>query len=67
MYRYARSIMDMDKPAGHGVDPFHFDGKPIHPPIVETIVRELNVPIKKPVEGLSVPGSLDRGAGQTSK
>ena len=67
MYSYAISIMNMDKPAAHGVDPFHFDGKPIHPPIVETIARELNVPIKKPVEGLSVPGSLDRGAGQTSK
>lgn len=50
MYRYARSIMDMDKPAAHGVDPFHFDGQPIHPPIVETIARELHVPSKKPVE-----------------
>ena len=67
MYSYSRSIMDMNKPAGHGVDPFHFDGKPIHPPIVEPIARELNVPIKKPVEGPPAPGGLDRGARQTSK
>jgi hypothetical protein len=49
MYSYAISIMNMDKPASHGVDPFHFDGKPIHSPIVEIIARELNIPIKKPV------------------
>ncbi|QDU28991.1 hypothetical protein ETAA8_40970 [Anatilimnocola aggregata] len=67
MYSYARSIIDMDKPAAHGVDPFHFDGKPIVAPIINAISRELNMPIKKPVEGLSVPASLDRGAGQTSK
>jgi lysophospholipase L1-like esterase len=50
MYSYAISIMNMDKPASHGVDPFHFDSKPIHPPIVNIIVRELNIPIKKQVE-----------------
>ena len=50
MYSYALSIMNMDKPAGHGVDPFHFDSKPIHPPIVNIIARELNIPIKEQVE-----------------
>jgi len=49
MHAYAQGVMNMDKPASQ--DPFFFDGKPIHPPIVETIARELNVPIKKPVEG----------------
>lgn len=48
MYRYAISIMNMDKPAGHGVDPFHFDSKPIHPPIVDIIANELRSQIKKP-------------------
>ena len=49
MHAYAKSIMAMEKPANQ--DPFFFDGKPIHPPIVETIARELNIPIKKPVQG----------------
>ena len=41
MYGYVRSFMDMDKPAGHGVDPFFFDRKPLHPPIAKMILREL--------------------------
>ena len=43
MYGYVRSFMDMDKPAGHGVDPFFFDKKPLHPPVVDAIVRELGL------------------------
>lgn len=43
MHAYARSIMDMDKPASHGADPFNFDKKPIHPPVVEAIARELGI------------------------
>jgi hypothetical protein len=43
MYAYAKSIMNMDKPAGHGADPFHFDKKPIHAAIVQTIVDALNM------------------------
>ena len=27
--------------ASHGADPFHFDRKPIHSPIVEVIQKEL--------------------------
>lgn len=53
MHAYALGVMSMDKPASQ--DPFFFDGKPIHTPIVETVVRELNLPIKKPVEELPVP------------
>jgi hypothetical protein len=37
MYGYVRSLLDMDKPAGHGVDPFYFDKTPIHPPVVKAI------------------------------
>jgi len=43
MYGYVRSFMDMDKPAGHGVDPFFFDRKPIHEPIRKHIVQELGL------------------------
>lgn len=49
MHAYALGVMDMKKPAGQ--DPFFFDNKPIHAPIVETIARELNITIKKPVDG----------------
>jgi hypothetical protein len=44
MYAHVLSLIDMTKPASHGADPFHFDKKPIHPPIVENIVRELAIP-----------------------
>ena len=43
MYKYVLSFMDMDKPAGHGVDPFFFDRKPIHEPIHHTIIRQLGL------------------------
>ena len=37
MYGYVRSFLDMDVPAGHGVDPFFFDKQPLHPPIVDAV------------------------------
>jgi hypothetical protein len=43
MYGFVLELIDMEKPAGHGADPFHFDKKPIHPPIVASIRRELNL------------------------
>jgi len=43
MYNYVISFMDMDKPAGHGVDPFFFDRKPIHEPIHKYIIQELGL------------------------
>ena len=43
MYSYVISFMDMDKPAGHGVDPFFFDRKPIHEPIHKYIIQELGL------------------------
>lgn len=43
MYAYAVSVMNMEKPASHGFDPFHFDRKPLHPPVVSTILKELEL------------------------
>lgn len=43
MYSHVKKIIDMDKPAGHGADPFFFDRKPIHPVMVQIIVDELKV------------------------
>lgn len=40
---YVRKLIDMKRPAPHGWDPFFFDRKPLHPPIVQWIVRELAV------------------------
>lgn len=47
MYSYTKSLMNMDKPAGHGADPFHFDKKPIHGQVVQVIARELRIPLEK--------------------
>lgn len=47
MYTYVRSVINMDKPAGHGADPFDFDKQPIHGPIVEVIARELGIEREK--------------------
>ena len=44
MYAYVLTLIDMSKPASHGADPFFFDRKPIHPHIIETILRELGLP-----------------------
>lgn len=39
MYTYVKHLINMDKPAGHGADPFDFDRKPIHMPIVRVIEK----------------------------
>ena len=43
MYTFAKSVLNMDKPAAHGVDPFFFDRQPIHPPILRVIEQELGL------------------------
>lgn len=53
MHAYVLGVIDMSRP--NGQDPFHFDGKAIHPPIVETIADELDLPIKTPAEELLMP------------
>ena len=42
MYTYVKGLIDMEKPAGHGADPFFFDRKPLHPPVVEAMLNELS-------------------------
>ncbi len=37
MHTFVKNLINMDKPASHGADPFHFDRKPIHMPIVRVI------------------------------
>lgn len=44
MYSYVKALINMDKPAGHGADPFNFDKKPIHAPVVESIRKALELP-----------------------
>ena len=46
MYSHVKKLIDMDKPAGHNADPFHFDKQPLHPPIVDRIRQELRLPPK---------------------
>ena len=52
MYSHVVGLIDMDKPAGHGADPFYFDRKPLYPPIVLNILRQLDLirPVKGPVK-----------------
>lgn len=44
MYTYVKNLINMDKPAGHGADPFYFDRKPIHMPIVRVIEQAFGLP-----------------------
>jgi hypothetical protein len=46
MYSFVKNLINMDKPAGHGADPFFFDRKPIHPPIIEALQLALGVSLK---------------------
>ena len=49
MYVFVRSLIDMNKPAGHGADPFFFDRKAIHLPLREILHKHLGVaPINIP-------------------
>ena len=44
MHTFTKDLIDMAKPAAHGVDPFFFDRKPIHPPVVSIICKGLKLP-----------------------
>ncbi len=52
MHGFVVNLIDMTKPAPHAADPFSFDRKPIHPPVIRSILRELNLltPIKGPLK-----------------
>lgn len=43
MYRSVHDLIDMDRPAAHGQDPFSFDRKSIHEPIIGIIIRTLSL------------------------
>ena len=45
MYTFVKSLIDMNKPAGHGADPFFFDRKPIHSPLLRIIASHLDFPL----------------------
>jgi hypothetical protein len=58
MYSHVLNLIDMDKPAAHGADPFYFDRKPLYPPIVVNVLRELDLiqPVHGPVQVFIMAG-----------
>ena len=44
MYTFVRHLINMDKPASHGADPFSFEKKPIHMPIARIIEDTFHLP-----------------------
>lgn len=69
MYSFVVELIDMAKPASHGADPFSFDRKPIFPPVIRSILRELGLlkPIKGPLKVfLMVGGTTVFGGGTVS-
>lgn len=69
MHAFVVELIDMTKPAPHAADPFSFDRKPIHPPVVRSILRELNLltPIKGPLQVfLMIGGTTVFGGGTVS-
>ena len=45
MHTFVKDIIDMNKPAGHGADPFFFDRKPIHSPLLRIVANHLDFPL----------------------
>lgn len=43
MHAFVSSVIDMNKPAAHGADPFSFDRKPIHGPVLKRITQKLEI------------------------
>jgi len=43
MYAQVRGLIDLERPAPHGMDPFHFDKKPIHAPVVKVLLQQLDL------------------------
>ena len=48
MYTFVKGLIDMNKPAGHGADPFFFDRKPIHSPIRDILCKDLGLTLADP-------------------
>ena len=61
MHSYARHLINMDKPASHGADPFDFDKKPIHMPIVRVVEQAFGLkPVVETKEELEVKEALEK-------
>ncbi|MBC8324047.1 MAG: SGNH/GDSL hydrolase family protein [Verrucomicrobia subdivision 3 bacterium] len=43
MYAFVKDLIDMNKPASHGADPFFFDRKPIHAPLQAILRKDLGL------------------------
>ena len=58
MYSHVLKLIDMEKPAAHGADPFYFDRKPLYPPIVLSVLRQLDLirPVRGPVQVFIMAG-----------
>ncbi|MEM7231398.1 MAG: sialate O-acetylesterase [Planctomycetota bacterium] len=66
MYSYVLQLIDMNKPASHGADPFSFDRNPLYPAIVRSVLTELDLlrPVRGPVKVfVSVGGWSHIGGG----
>lgn len=50
MHFFVRHLIDMKKPAGFGADPFNFDKKPIHMPIVRILEQAFDLPAAEETE-----------------
>ena len=48
MYTFARDRMDMDRPAGHGADPFHFRDIPLDQQVAYSVLTALELPADPP-------------------
>lgn len=44
MYSFTKELIDMEKPAGFGADPFHFDKKSLHSGITRVLQQAFNLP-----------------------
>ena len=63
MYTFTKHLINMDKPAGHGADPFHFDKKPIHMPVVRVIEKAFGLaPVAESAEEKAVKEALAKPA-----
>jgi len=58
MYNHVLKLIDMNKPASHGADPFYFDRKALYPPIVVSVLQQLDLikPVRGPVQVFIMAG-----------
>ena len=45
LHTFVKGLIDMNKPAGHGADPFFFARKPIHSPLLRIVTHHLDFPL----------------------